>query len=198
MCVKHNDIGKRIKELRIHMKLTQREFADRIYSSYRSVQNWETGERFISENNLRLLIDECKVSSTWLRTGVGEMFSSDKDNNFSKIYTPASELLKIPYTMERTGLFAFVSDCDSMSPVICKGDIVLWKKYDNCELISGSYVVLNMNGKLSVRKVVINKGLTSFKSENGSVFVYNADNTDVVLLGIVTDISSLKSLSSRE
>jgi transcriptional regulator with XRE-family HTH domain len=74
---KDKEIGKRIKKLRVYLGLTQRDFAEKIYSSYRSVQNWESGERYISESNLRLLIDEYGVSREWLLTGTGEMLTDE-------------------------------------------------------------------------------------------------------------------------
>lgn len=188
MCVKNKSIGKRIKELRKYLKLTQREFAERIYSSYRSVQNWETGERFISENNLRLLVDECKVSPLWIKTGVGEMFISDADKNISDIYIPACDILKVPLTLQDSSLFAFVSDSDVLAPYVCNGDIVLWKKCEISQISEGAFVVVSDNQNLTVERLQANNTISDSEAENIKTKV----------IGLVFHIFALKTLSPRE
>lgn len=198
MCVKNKEIGKRIKELRSYLRLTQREFADRIYSSYRSVQNWEAGERFISDSNLRLLIDEYGVSPEWIATGEGDIFLTENERSASETFVPACEIIKTPHTFGRKDLLAFVCESGSMSPVISKGDVVLWKKQETPKLKHGSYAVLLKNGRLNVRKVSVENGLQYLVTGNGDSEIYKTDDSETVCLGFVTEIFSLKSLLPRE
>lgn len=51
----------RIKEIRRALSLTQKEFADKIGCSYRSIQNWEGGQRKPSQIAIKALIEVAKI-----------------------------------------------------------------------------------------------------------------------------------------
>ncbi len=67
-------IGKRIKELRKALGLTQTAFAEKLGRSKRSIQEWESGRNEPSERVLRLIEQTFNVNPEWLREGKGEMF----------------------------------------------------------------------------------------------------------------------------
>lgn len=65
----------RIKALRKALGLTQQEFADSIGSVQNTITGYETGRRVPSNQVITLIVREFNVNETWLRTGVGEMFT---------------------------------------------------------------------------------------------------------------------------
>lgn len=65
----------RLKTLRKHLKLTQKEFAQSIgLKSPSTIGNIELGLIQLSDRNISAICDKFDVDETWLRTGKGEMF----------------------------------------------------------------------------------------------------------------------------
>ena len=74
----------RLKELRVHLNLTQQEFADRIGVTRSNIAGYETGKRSPSDAAVSLICKEFGVNEIWLRTGEGEMFAKiSEDDEFS-------------------------------------------------------------------------------------------------------------------
>lgn len=67
-------MNERLKELRIHKKLTQQEFADKLGTSRNNIAGYEIGRRSPSDAVVSLICREFNVNEDWLRTGEGEMF----------------------------------------------------------------------------------------------------------------------------
>ncbi|GAB1536579.1 hypothetical protein ADMFC3_22100 [Geovibrio sp. ADMFC3] len=197
MCRKNKEIGKRIKQLRNFLGLTQREFADRIYSSYRSVQNWESGDRFISESNLRLLMDEYGVSADWIYHGTGEMFSPLFQKSDSDIFLPAAEIIKTPFVINNPDRYAHIVVSDEMDPVICEGDIALWIKEERIR--HGSFVFLiGTDGRPFIRKYLFNEGQGFLVPENKDYKVLKINDPDVRHVGTVTEVFTKKSMMPQK
>ena len=78
-------IYERIREVRNAVGLSQAKFAERMAISSSYVAEIELNNKEASERILRLLISEFNVSSSWLREGEGEMFSTGMDAQLSKI-----------------------------------------------------------------------------------------------------------------
>lgn len=70
-------INSRIKELRLHLKLTQEDFAARLHVKRGTVTNYEIGRNTPSNSVLALIYREFLVSPEWLENGSGEMFASN-------------------------------------------------------------------------------------------------------------------------
>ncbi|MEO2082918.1 MAG: helix-turn-helix transcriptional regulator [Desulfurobacteriaceae bacterium] len=81
-------IGRRIKELRKKLGLTQREFARRVGVIESLVRKWERGENDPTSKSLQAIAKEFNVNLHWLLTGEGEMFITR-----SKEEIPKTELL---------------------------------------------------------------------------------------------------------
>lgn len=64
----------RMKLLRHTLKLTQQEFADRIGIKRGALANYEVGRNEPIDAVVSLICREFQVSELWLRTGEGEMF----------------------------------------------------------------------------------------------------------------------------
>lgn len=84
---KRGDImNDRLKELRIYLKLTQQEFADKLGTSRNNIAGYEIGRRSPSDAVVSLICKEYRVNETWLRTGEGEMFTPLPDEDEFSIY----------------------------------------------------------------------------------------------------------------
>jgi transcriptional regulator with XRE-family HTH domain len=68
------ELCERIKELRSSLKLSQRQFARRIFVSQTLVNEIELGKRKINTRILHLISYRCGVNMEWLKTGEGDMF----------------------------------------------------------------------------------------------------------------------------
>ena len=64
----------RIKELRLTLKLSQRQFARKIFASQTLVNEIELGKRKIHIRILMLISYQFNVNMEWLKKGVGDMF----------------------------------------------------------------------------------------------------------------------------
>lgn len=64
----------RIRELRIALGLSQREFAKKIGLKQNAISLMEKADGRITEQNIRSICLEYSVNEVWLRTGEGEMF----------------------------------------------------------------------------------------------------------------------------
>ncbi len=67
-------IGKRLKELRQALGLSQKEFGERIGRSWRAIQNYEAEQRVPDETTLKLIEFLFNVNPEWLREGKGKPF----------------------------------------------------------------------------------------------------------------------------
>lgn len=64
----------RIKFLREHIGLNQREFSARINISQPTLALIEKGQRVVRDIHVAQICSEFNINETWLRTGEGEMF----------------------------------------------------------------------------------------------------------------------------
>jgi len=69
-------ILERLKALRKHLGLNQREFAGRLCLSQTALSMIETGKTALTGKNIKLLCTAFNVNERWLRTGEGAMFAS--------------------------------------------------------------------------------------------------------------------------
>ena len=71
------NFNERIKLIRKHLGLNQKEFGDILGVSQRAVSNWESGRNEPSIEVLNSISTKWAVNPTWLLTGKGEMFLKD-------------------------------------------------------------------------------------------------------------------------
>lgn len=64
----------RIRKLRKHLDLTQREFAEKIGVKQNTVAQYEMGRNVPIDTVISLICREFSVREEWLRNGTGEMF----------------------------------------------------------------------------------------------------------------------------
>ena len=68
------ELYERIKDLRSSLKLSQRQFAKRIFVSQTLVNEIEAGKRKINARILHLISHQFNVNMEWLKNGEGKMF----------------------------------------------------------------------------------------------------------------------------
>lgn len=67
-------INERVKQVRISLNLTQKEFGQKITLAQTYLSQIEKGDRDVTEKIFKILCLQFNVSEAWLRTGEGEMF----------------------------------------------------------------------------------------------------------------------------
>jgi transcriptional regulator with XRE-family HTH domain len=67
----------RIKTIRQHYDLTQKEFGEKLGTVKSGISRIESGATPPTERALRLILSEFPVNETWLRDGIGDMLSND-------------------------------------------------------------------------------------------------------------------------
>ena len=67
-------MNERIRKLRKHLDLTQKEFGDRIGVKQNTVAQYEMGRNVPIDSVISLICREFNVREEWLRNGTGEMF----------------------------------------------------------------------------------------------------------------------------
>jgi len=72
--VEFDGLSERLKELRSSLKLSQRQFAKKIFVSQTLVNEIELGKRKIQIRILHLIAHQFNTNIDWLKNGTGEMF----------------------------------------------------------------------------------------------------------------------------
>jgi transcriptional regulator with XRE-family HTH domain len=70
-------INQRIVLLRHNLKLTQKDFAQKICISTSFQASIEIEQRKVMDRHIKLIVSAFGVNEAWLRTGEGEMFEKD-------------------------------------------------------------------------------------------------------------------------
>ena len=73
------DIGKRLRKLRLHYGLSQKELANRLNTTQAVISNYEAGRRIPDANFLKKLIDIFQVDINWFLTGEGSMLKDESE-----------------------------------------------------------------------------------------------------------------------
>ncbi len=69
-----NSLGKRVREIRRSLKMTQEEFGSKIGIKKNSLSQIESGKNSLTQQNIVAICKVFNVNESWLRTGDGEMF----------------------------------------------------------------------------------------------------------------------------
>ena len=77
--------GDRLKRLRKELDLTQEAFASRIGSVQNTITGYESGRRNPSAPVISLICREFDVNEEWLRSGTGEMFAPESNDELEAL-----------------------------------------------------------------------------------------------------------------
>ena len=104
-------MNERIRELRKHLNLTLEEFGKKVGVTKAEIGRIEKGERSVTDQMFLSICREFGVNEEWLRTGEGEMFSLQEDEEAAYVAellddtdNPLYDLIKaIMKTYSQTG-----------------------------------------------------------------------------------------------
>ena len=184
----------RLRALRNALRLSQKEFAERLGKGLATIQRWESGQTEPNDKTLRLISHTFGVSYEWLKEGKGEMFVKPKPN--ARII-PEEEIIWVPIVakvgagypvdqgdIEVRGHFpiprhvweslpkgTFVTEVsgDSMEPTLHEGDVVAAKPYEGSgdDIPNGKVVIVaDANGELVVKRLKHIGGRPVLTSDN--------------------------------
>jgi len=214
-------LGRRIKELREMLGLTQPAFAEKIGVTKRAVQEWEAGRRSPSEPVLRQIEQTFNVNPEWLRKGKGEIFKPRSEGQV--VATPEFVIKPIPLLTEgEAGIGAFIPNFaepekviwfpiparwanhnlffikvvgNSMEPRIFDKDIVLVDK--DAPIGNGDLVAaLLKNGELVIKRIRRKNGFVFLESINPAyepIIVKEKDIKDLALIRFIVPNGNLVS-----
>ena len=104
-------MNERIRELRKHLNLTLEEFGKKVGVTKAAIGRIEKGERSVTDQMFLSICREFNVNEEWLRTGEGEMFTLQEDEEAAYVAellddtdNPLYDLIKaIMKTYSQTG-----------------------------------------------------------------------------------------------
>jgi len=70
-------INQRIVLLRHSLKMTQKDFAQKVFLSTSFLASIETDQKKVLDRHIKLIVTAFGVNEAWLRTGEGEMYEKD-------------------------------------------------------------------------------------------------------------------------
>ena len=81
----NNEINQRVKELRKVLNMTQVSFSQVIALSSGYLAGIETEKRRVNNRLIKLICSSFKVNEQWLRSGEGEIFAGDDNEQYIKL-----------------------------------------------------------------------------------------------------------------
>ena len=78
-------VNERLAQTRKTLKLTQREFAEKISVATGYIASMEIGDRKVNPRIMKLVSSIFNVNLLWLETGEGEMFYTDTESEIEEI-----------------------------------------------------------------------------------------------------------------
>ncbi|MDD3465678.1 MAG: helix-turn-helix transcriptional regulator [Campylobacterales bacterium] len=75
----------RFKEIKVHTKLNTKQLAARLELPYRTLVNYERGERKFSIEFVEALVTHLGINANWLLTGQGNMLSDSEQKKYSLV-----------------------------------------------------------------------------------------------------------------
>jgi len=85
-------INERIKEIRLALNKSQREFAKSVYISYGYLSEIETGHKKVKAGLIHLIGDVFSVNTHWLLSGEGRMFNNTPEEKMKRLISLFNEL----------------------------------------------------------------------------------------------------------
>lgn len=82
----------RLKELRKKLKMTQKEFGEKIGLTNAAISDIEKGKTSLTERNQNLICEKFNVNKEWIEKGTGDMFRPElPEDEFSRILSEIEE-----------------------------------------------------------------------------------------------------------
>jgi transcriptional regulator with XRE-family HTH domain len=112
-------VNQRIKQIRQALRLSQVQFSRVISLSSGYLAGVEVEKRKVNERLVKLICSSFNVNEKWLKSGEGEMFDRNPDENFTKLISLFKELdpKYQAYILKEINLLLDIQDLDSKDPV---------------------------------------------------------------------------------
>jgi transcriptional regulator with XRE-family HTH domain len=112
-------VNQRIKQVRQALRLSQVQFSRVISLSSGYLAGVEVEKRKVNERLVKLICSSFNVNEIWLKTGEGEMFNLNPDENFTKLISLFKELdpKYQAYILKEINLLLEIQDQDTKGPV---------------------------------------------------------------------------------
>jgi len=108
-------VNERLALTRKTLKLTQREFAEKISVTTGFVASMEIGDRKVNPRIMKLISSMFNVNLRWLETGDGEMFYTDTEQEIDEIislYKRLNPFFKRFIIRQLRDLIEFKNNCE--------------------------------------------------------------------------------------
>ena len=89
------EVGRRLKEIRKHLNMSQKDFANKYGMSQQILSKYENGKSDISDRIKTSLADEFNININWLLTGKGTMILEEEATG--KFAVPSEIEQKLSY-----------------------------------------------------------------------------------------------------
>jgi transcriptional regulator with XRE-family HTH domain len=111
-------VNQRIKQIRQALRLSQVQFSRVISLSSGYLAGVEVEKRKVNERLVKLICSSFNVNEKWLKSGEGEMFDRNPDENFTKLISLFKELdpKYQVYILKEIDLLLDIQDRDSKDP----------------------------------------------------------------------------------
>jgi transcriptional regulator with XRE-family HTH domain len=111
-------VNQRIKQTRQALRLSQVQFSRVISLSSGYLAGVEVEKRKVNERLVKLICSSFNVNEKWLKSGEGEMFDRNPDENFTKLISLFKELdpKYQAYILKEINLLLDIQDLDSKDP----------------------------------------------------------------------------------
>ena len=93
--------GKRIKEIRTELKLSQEEFGKKIGVSKQYVSNLEADRNFLNNEKLVSLLLDFNVNINYILCGIGEQFITPESEEFKNEVLDEVDRILIKYGIKK-------------------------------------------------------------------------------------------------
>jgi transcriptional regulator with XRE-family HTH domain len=112
-------VNQRIKQIRQALRLSQVQFSRVISLSSGYLAGVEVEKRKVNERLVKLICSSFNVNEKWLKSGEGDMFDKNPDENFTKLISLFKELdpKYQAYILKEIDLLLDIQDRDSKDPV---------------------------------------------------------------------------------
>jgi transcriptional regulator with XRE-family HTH domain len=113
-----SSVNQRIKQVRRALELSQVQFSRVISLSSGYLAGVEVEKRKVNERLVKLICSSFNVNEKWLKSGEGEMFDRNPDENFTKLISLFKELdpKYQAYILKEINLLLEIQDRDSKDP----------------------------------------------------------------------------------
>jgi transcriptional regulator with XRE-family HTH domain len=97
-------IGRRIRELRKHLRLSGTEFGKRISLTHSAISQIETGKNVPLSKTIEAILEVYNVNKDWLETGKGDMFRPVGSTDSTASASPSREAFIIAESLDKFGI----------------------------------------------------------------------------------------------